>query len=391
MHNTKLSLTLGVALAMSAGGVGAIQLTDYTDPTSTYEQAFLDSRFNSKSGNQDQTSYDFLLQGNYEYNFNSLPRNWRVLLDGKADLSRGGNKGDRTQENYLANLRGNLDNYLTNNDKVFWYGAGESSYRDDADDIFVKIGGGLGYGRVIDATPLAYVLRFEEELREHGIVIGKISDATYLELARIVARRNEYRSRFGAEEYTAQWIADMEKVLKAAGVLNKGELGAAGVVHMNRVLEDERISVRRHGWVVRGGPSVVVQDFNGDSGDPAIDLEWEYAMPFGYRSQFINVMSFSSIWGDDTDQLWRNRMSYTYEISDRIDWENRWSVDYLDAGGGANDIMTNALSSTFRYYLTNRVAAGFTVSLIKVDDDIDNNGNDETDITTFFDIRYRLK
>ncbi|MGF1548757.1 MAG: DUF481 domain-containing protein [Thiotrichales bacterium] len=391
MSRLNLATAIALSIAGTASTVNAIELTDFLDPTSTYEQAFVDGRFSSKTGNQERTSYDLRLQGDYDYNFNSLPRNWRLLFDGQANMSRGPNKADPDQENYLANLRGNIDNYFQNREPLFWYAAGESSYRDDADDVFVKVGGGLGYGRVIDATPLAYVLRFEEELREHGVIAGPISDATYLELARIVARRAEYRGRYGAEEYQAQWISDMEKVLATAGVLKSGALGAAGVVHMNRVLDEERISVRKHGWVVRGGPSVVVQDFNGESGDPAIDLEFEYARPFGYRSQFINTASFSTIWGDDTDQLWRNRMTYTYEVSDRIDWENRWNFDHLNAGGGGKDITTNALSTTLRYYLTNRIAAGATVSVIKIDDDIKGNGNDETDLQTFFDVRYRLK
>ena len=389
-RKTRLSLLIS-SIICTPLTAHAIQITDYWVPKSEYQQAFLLGKFNSKTGNQDTTSYNLTLEGNYDYNLTSLPRNWRVLLDGIANVSHGPNDEDKTDKNIIANAHANVDNYFKEGEKLFWFGSADLGYLDDADDQFAKIGAGIGYGRVINATPLAKTLRVEEELREHGVVIGQMKDADYLAIARVIDRESEFRSRYGAEEYKSYWFGEIESRLKAAGVLKNGQLGASGAIHMDRVLDAESISVRKHGWVVRGGVGLVVQDFNGNKGDPSLDFEWEYAIPNGYKGQFINTLNYSTVLADHTDQTFRNTMTYTHEIGDRIDWENKWRAVFQVSGGNANDILTNIVSSTFRYYLTNRINLDATVAITNVEDDIDGNNNDDTDVTTFLGVRYRLK
>ncbi len=383
-----LGAAIGAALSLPAG---AIELTDYLDPESRWEEAFVLGQLNTKSGNQDQMSYNLNLDANYLNNYSSLMRVWKIELDGNSNVSRGPNDGDKTIDATQANANGTVDTYFNEKDKTFWYGSGTLGYQDDKDDIYTKIGAGVGYGRVINATPLAKVLRFEEELREHGLITGKISDATYIALARIVDRQQEFRSRYGEQEYKAYWFLAMEELLRLEGVLKDGKLGAAGTLHMDRVLFDEPISVRKHGWLVRGGVGLVVQDYDGNSGDPSLDAEFEYAKPYGYRGQFINVLRYSAILADGTGHVVSNNMSYSYELSDRIDWVNRWKIQYNKAGDSGNDTVSNSLSSTFRYYLTNIISVDATVALNHYEDDIDGNDNDDVDVSTFLGVRYRLK
>jgi hypothetical protein len=386
----KLSATIAVVLGVPLSA-SAIQLTDYMDPESHWEEAFVLGQFNTKSGNQDQTSYNLNLDANYLNNYSSLPRVWKIELDGNSNISRGPNDGDESIDASQANASATVDNYFNDKDKTFWYGSANLGYQDDKDDIYAKIGGGVGYGRVINATPLAKVLRFEEELREHGLITGKITEATYLALARIVDKELEFKSRYGEQEYKAYWFIAMEELLRLDGVLKGGKLGAAGTLHMDRVMFDEPISVRKHGWLVRGGIGLVVQDFNGNKGDPSLDLEWEYAQPHGYRGQFINLLRYSTILADDTGHVVTNNMSYSYELSDRVDWVNRWKLLYEKASDTGDDTLTNNLSSTFRYYLTNIISVDATLALNHIEDDIDDNGNDDVDVSTFLGVRYRLK
>ncbi len=369
----------------------AINMTDYKDPTSRWEEAFLNGSFNAKAGNQEQTSFDLTVDAFYEHNFSSLARNWQVHLDGEADVSRGPDLSDETLDNSNAKARANLDTYFKSHPNTFWFGRGEAGYRDNARKERFEIGGGLGYGRVINATPLAKVLRIEEELREHGIILGRLSDDLYLELAQIIDRENEYKAKHGSDEYKAYWISDFETVLKREGMLRSDSLGAIGVLQMDKVLFLEPVSIRKHGWVVRAGVGVVLQDFDGDESDPSLGIEYEYAYPSGYKGQFINRLGYSTILGNETDQRITNNMTYTHEISDRIDWLNTWALDWDIKGGDNEDIVGNTLSSSFRYYLTNRIAANATLSLTKTDDNIDGNDNDEMDSTLFFGVTYRLK
>ena len=83
-------------------------------------------------------------------------------------------------------------------------------------------------------------------------------------------------------------------------------------------------------------------------------------------------------------------MSLTYEVSDRVDWENTWGIDYA-AYDNANDTTTNILSSTYRYYLSNELSFTVTGRLTNVEDEIRNNGNDRVDRAVLMGLTYRLK
>lgn len=369
----------------------AIQISDYLDPQSEWEEAFLLGQFNSKSGNQEQTSYNLSVEADYEHNYSSLPRVWQLAADGATNLSRGPNRDDPAVEATLAHAHAHMDNYFHPKAAWFWFGSTDLAYQDDRHDLFTKVGTGIGYGRVINATPLAKVLRIEEELREHGLLMGRITDATYLTLAKMIDREEEFKSRYGTDEYKPYWFMALEEILHQAGLLKSGSLGAAGTLYMDRVLFDEPISTRKHGWVLRAGVGMVVQDFDGNNGDPTLDAEWEYARPYGYRGQVSNVLKYSAILTDKTGQLLSNTLKYTHEISDRIDWENTWRLLLDKPGDNETDTLTNVLSSTFRYYVTNRINVDATMTYSKIDDNIAGNGNEDADITTFFGIRYRLK
>lgn len=391
-------LTMALSVVTSSPLL-AIEMTDYKDPTSTWEEAYLTGSFSSKSGNQDQASYNLILDTYYEHNYSSLPRTWQIYLDGEADVSRGPNDTDNTEDNSAANFEGNFDNYFKSRPKMFWTGTTVTNYRSDADEPRIEVGAGLGYGRVINATPLAKVLRIEEELREHGVVMGRMTDEEYLELAQIIDRENEYKANFGADEYKSYWIADFEKVLKRVGVLRNDALGALGVLQMDKVLFQEPVSIRKHGWVVRGGIGYVLQNFEGDNSDPSLFIDYEYAHPSGYKGQFINSLKYSSVFSSDENSHYiTNDMSYSHEISDRVDWINTWTLDWEMYEGDQDDIVTNGLSTTFRYYLTNRLTANATTSISRTDDNVNDSTltneddfNDETDIRTFFSVAYRLK
>jgi len=385
-------LALAIASALAAPSY-AVEITDYTEVDTLYEEAYVSGAFSSKSGNQDQTSFDGNLGIDYERNHSSRMRNLNILLNGNYQASRGGNDGDKTEDTYLATAYATLDTYLANRPNVFWYGSVDSMYQDAFDELYLKVGGGMGYGRVTVATPMAYAIRIVEELRQHDAISGTVSTAAYQDLASVVNRRSEFRSKYGAEEYEAEFLSALEASMKNSGVAPKG-LNAAAISHMRRVLFDENINTRKYGWLVRAGLGVVVNDFNGESGDPSLDLGFEYAKPIGLTGQFTNLLNYSAIVVDSsrTNQKLLNRMRYTHELSDRVDWVNDWILSYdIADGDNTNDTLSNNLTSTFRYYLTNRLNLEASLGLSHVEDDIDNNANDDVDVTTYLGVRYRLR
>ena len=236
-----MKYTLSIIALLLPNLASAIQITDYVDPVSSYEQAFILGQFNSKSGNQTQSSYDLSLKADYEKNYSSVPRNWRFLADGSTDISRGSNPADERQEQTFANVHANIDTYFMEDQSLFWFGSGDIGYQDDANGELIKFGIGIGYGRVTNATPLARFLRVEDELREHGVILGRISDPSYLDLARTIARENEFRSRYGLDEYKSYWFETVEKQLQTAGVLKSDQLGVVMSLLLLSVLSMVRL------------------------------------------------------------------------------------------------------------------------------------------------------
>jgi len=376
----------------------AIELTDFRDPDRIFDEAFFNGRFNLNSGNQDQTSFDGTTSGFYQMNYSTLPFVWRFRFEGSLDINRDSAANAETKKRYLFGIKSNFDKYLTDNlFGLFGFGGIDLAFRrqigdDEADNPYSKLTTGIGYGRVIDATPLADVLRVVESLKEYGVIIGNVDDSTYLELAAIVGKRREFQSRYGFEDYEQYWIEALEKVMQKAGILKNNMLGAVGVIKARYVLVLERISPRKHGWSVRGGAGYITSTFeDADNDDPSLDLGFEYAKPFGYQLQFTEEASYSRVLADDEKDLFYNKIRLTYEMSDRIDWENMWTIDAsFPTKLGEKDRIINNLTSFFRYYVTNLVTADLTFSLIKDDDGI-KNANDDIDKVAFFGFTYRLK
>jgi hypothetical protein len=395
--NKKNNLLLLTGLLTAPALASAIELTDYMTVDSMYDEAYVSGRFNLNSGNQDQTSFDGSLLGYYDIVNSTLPRVFRLRFDGKVDFNRGSADGDSTSKGYNFLAGASVDNYFKGDDKLLWFGSADFGYRrgmgsDEADDPFAKFGVGIGYGRVIDATPLASALRVVEELNKYGILIKQPSDQNLLALAAIISKEEEYESKYGFEDYEQKWLQDIEVLMKDAGLLKDTGLSTVGTLKIFKVLVDERVSVRKHGWIAKAGAGIVASNYNGETGDPSLDLSFEYAKPYGHELQFLELAKYSTIFEDDVTHNFSNMMSLSYEISDKIDWENKWELNVtMPTTDNANDTIRNDLSSVFRYYLSNRLDANLSVVLSKTDDDIDDNGNDDVDTSIFAGITYRLK
>jgi len=84
-------------------------------------------------------------------------------------------------------------------------------------------------------------------------------------------------------------------------------------------------------------------------------------------------------------------MNYTYEITDLIDWETAWDLDFEKYNMGEN-VIKNRVSIGLRYYLANSLTIDTTISMSKING---SNGNsietDEWDGDFFMGVRYRLK
>lgn len=140
----------------------------------------------------------------------------------------------------------------------------------------------------------------------------------------------------------------------------------------------------------------VLTNYDGSDTKPALEVGAEYHYPINNQLQFSNEAILTAIL-DDGDNGFNasNAMSLTYELRDNIDWENTWLLNYSESDG-SEDLMTNSLKSTFRYYVSNVISLTLTAGLSKTDDNIDyvpyvTDRNDDVDKTLQMGLTYRLK
>ncbi len=389
----KSIITTTVLLATSTAQ--ANELTDFKDPNTAFDEAYVDFNANVNSGNQDQASYSSLLNGFYNKRNSTERQVWGFSVDGFSDASRGPNDGDESVTDFGFGARANTDVYFSStNDKLFYFGAGSFEHQDSAVDDNIGITVGLGYGRVWNATPLAKALRIQEALSGHGLMSAQLSDEALLELAAIIGRQDEYIARAGVSDYKGAWYTDMEAVMAEAGVLDGGELSALGTVKLDDVLFNEPISARRHGWLIRGGAGFQSSDFSGiTDNDPKLLFQLEYAKPYGLRGQLIETATYEPIFGDNTVQKFSNRIAFSYEISDRVDWINSWELAFQQADDDAKSrFITNTLTSSLTYHLTNKLDLGLTVAAVDSSDRPNlNRDNEELSTSAVIGLRYRVK
>ena len=387
-------LTMAILMTVTGASTTALAvpaITDYQQATSAYEDAYISGNFNANSGNQDQSSYNLDLDLDYEKVFSSVNRNTKIDFNGSGSAAKGANSGDESTNTYQGLGSATVDNYFRPNSKAgFWYGKGEVGVKKGQESPFTKATVGVGYGRVVNVTPMARSIRIVEELRENGFLKADPSKATYLKIAQIIEKEAEYRSKHGAADYEQYWVQDIQSALEASRLV-KGKLNARAILSAYDVLTQERISTRKNGWLVRAGIGAVITDFDGEDGKPALELGAEYHKPISNQTQFSNETIATATLKDGDDGFnFNNAMSLTHELSDKIDWENKWNLAHNESDT-ANDITTNSLSSAFYYSLTNQLDLGVEARLTDVNDRIDNNGNDDLDKSLNIGVKYRLK
>jgi len=394
----RLLLASAIVSALLVESVSALCIEDYKVIEGTYQDAYLNGKLNIKSGNQDKTSFNTHVDAKSRYIYNTAPFSWQINGVVAGDWSRGGSENDPILRQYNATAESRFDRYIYNDDTWFYYGSADLGYRkqstaSSADDPYVKVGAGVGYGRMYDATALAKALRVVEDLLKYNIISGNLPDNAMLELAKIVDLEDEYISKYGLREYKKYWYEDMEKIFKQAGVLGKDSLGAFGIVRINEIFSYEKIGGRFHGWKVRAGIGKILSNYDGESENTTADAEFEFGQPYGYNAQLTERALFSKVLDDDSnlDYQFSNKLTYTYELSDTIDWDNSWVLDYQAYEQGDN-VTTNTLSSGFNYYLPNQLIFNVTLSLSKTDGT--NGQSVETpdwDTQLFTGLTYRLK
>lgn len=387
----------GVAGSVQAGEMGTgktpVTLFDYQEASSAFEEAYINgSAFFGKGRADDQAEYNFNVNVDYDRTLSTPNRDLSLKADVDGQVSRAGTEGADDQSSYTAGAEVTVDNYFQpGSNGAFWYGSASVRANDAFDDLETTAGVGVGYGRVVNMTPMAKAIRVMDELHKRGAITAKPDKATYQTVARIIAREPQYVSEHGADDYELVWIADIEAALKRSGVINSG-LNVAGVLKSRDVLLNENISLRRYGWKVRAGLGYVGTNFDGLRDKPALEAGAEYHVPLSNRTQLSSGATLRTILddGDDAYNL-NSNLSLTHEVDDRIDWENTWNSNFSKNSQNGDNVIINTLSSTFVYELNNSLDFTTTARVADVNGSTNASNPDGTDRSLLMGVRYRLR
>ncbi len=398
-----------------------VTLFDYSQADSSYEDAYLNGTLNLTDNEGSDTLYNVDLGVNYEkatstadttikydaglnghWANNTSETSYKVdptATEGKEVKDASGTVVGRLVEDkevkkedtstYQGHASATYDKYFNpQTSNAFWYGKGEVKVQQEEGDDYaglkhpeVKLTGGVGYGRVVNVTPMAKAIRLVEALVENGNLARVPSANSYQKIAQIIEKEEAYKKKFSDARYAQYWIRDIQKAL---GV----NLGASGTIRAYDVLTKEKISTRKYGWDVRAGVGATVSDYNGNSGKPLLELQGNYYYPISNKTQFSNEAKLSTILDDDDGSYTlTNDMGVTYELTDRVDWENKWNLSYVN-NKNAPDVTSNMLSSAFLYELSNSLdyEAKATLSHSKVED-----ADNKVDKGLYMGVKYRLK
>ena len=382
MKNQKIVISGIVALATSVCTLSAYavpSILSYKEASSAYSDAYVTGHFNAADGNQERANYDLDLAVDFEKVLSSPSRNIKYDFTAAGSKKRSSTNGEEATNTYQASGSATMDKYFRSGSRgAFWYGKGEVGAKKGQKKSFSKLTAGLGYGRVVNVTPMARAIRVVAALRKNGSLAADLPNDTYQAIASIIAKEAQYRSQYGNKYYVQHWVADIEKAIGSS-------IGARGAIRANDVLGNERISTRKHGWLVRAGIGAVLSDYDGETGKPALEVGAEYHRPISNQTQFSNEAILTTTLKDSNSSYHvKNNMSLTHEITDVIDWENKWVVDYSKSDN-VDAITNHTLSSAFNYELSNQLDYNVTATLVKTD------GKDDLDQKLSMGVKYRLK
>lgn len=362
-----------------------IELNEYRVIESKYHKSYLNGYLSLSDGNQEQIAYDVHFDVNSKILETSPNYSWE--FDGilSSDFSQSANKESDTKKRFDFFGTTRFEWYFGNTSNYFVYNGADIGYKQELSatepsNLLFKAGAGLGVGRIYDATSLAIALRIMEMLENNNLFTKPLEDEKLFSLAEMVANQKRYTQE--------SWYQAFKDLLG----LNKSQLNAFIIMKIEEIISLEKISGRFHGWKVRTGLGQILSSYDGETHSSTLDAELLYGYAKGYKSLF-KQQSFISAILDKKEPIafqFRNVSDYTFELGDRISWEQRWVLE-VDKYQKGENVIKNNLISRFRYYLSNHLTLDTTLSLIKIEG---TNGHSvataEWDNSMFMGIRYQI-
>lgn len=379
-----LKYILFMLLFTSAAFSQNVKITDFNVPISTAKQMLIGGSYNWAQTGDSVTTNQFNVNGAFNTFYTSLPFSWDLAIN--ASLS--GKYADSTRAAY--NLAANINKYFTQRTSAFYFAGLTSNYLRQSEfgqenRPEINILGGLGYGRLIDATSMAKAIRIDEDLKKFGVTTKYMPKETMQEIARVIDKESEYKTLYKSI-YEYKIVGDILKLIEASGVAGEFVTSSLSYFRVREVLFgiNQFINPRYYGGDIRTGVSYTVLTRNDslDGPNPDLTLQGRYSYPLDLRQQ-VNFIAgantpFDSAFGklvEGTANVnysynFTNRISFiagytinlTQQVDNVLDSTNTFVVD-----GIVRDFSTpnHIFTAGFNFYLENYITLAITAGLNK--------------------------
>ncbi|MBK7444879.1 MAG: hypothetical protein IPJ45_02455 [Ignavibacteria bacterium] len=339
-----------------------VKITDFDITTSTAKQAIVNG-----SWSWDQFDYSnrevpdslippktisqiYRIDALYNQFYSSPSYAWNLGLRGAIF----GNNADSVTltPTYSYNFDADVSKYLSKDKGFFVNGAVSSSFLRQQEflpydssenrpqlDLFA----GLGYGRQVNATPLAKAISIDQELKKSGVTTKYLPKQSTLDISHIIDKESEYRTKYKQFE----------------SVLFENYEGSINYSFTNP---------RYYGGDIRLGVNFTVLTRNSiiEKPNPSLEARGRYGYPIGLNHQILASFQLGTPFDSAFGKLWTGlgRLDYWYNMTNRIRFNAGYAVNlkqfvnqtWVPQTGGGFKLQTN--SSDFSY-ANHEIKAGF--------------------------------
>jgi hypothetical protein len=403
-----------------------ISITDFRIPTSKY-QKFV----GGLSGEWGKTSNSYLypssisqgsnstlasnLQTSFNYDLADLSEvhslETTLMLAGQGTYNKGTNTwinqtdtslSEQSQKSYRLDVAAlsRYSSYITP-DALHWFVEASATYFFDQiegnadqnstmtkyhnasfgkdNDWNASIGGGIGYGKLRDGSPVFAILRILEKLQEDSLLVRPLTKDEIINLVEILARRTEYAQIH--DRYIKYLMGDLFSELQRIGVLKDNVPTAFSVERAVEVLS-EQIEPRLFGWRTRIGVQRTYNEESiiGNGYGLSTSYVWNFhdflqlAVDYGYPvSLNLHLTSSISVGIPKIDYQRKINSNFNvkgiYQVGERIDATISGSMQRIQyVNGDLEDEFTRSFQYnagvSFRFFIENQVS--FTISALYV-------------------------
>ncbi|MEW5799759.1 MAG: hypothetical protein AB1728_12220, partial [Bacteroidota bacterium] len=198
-----------------------------------------------------------------------------------------------------------------------------------------SLGVGIGIGKMREASPVFFVIRIIERLKDLQVFQRDLTKEEILDIVEIFARKMEYSVNY--ERFGKYFFGELLEMLVSKGVLKNTALTPYQTLYIFEV-QQEQVHLRLFGWSVQVGGYITRnqrEELSSDTSNPkrflkqdvnSLQLKAQFGYPFSNNTHFFSSLIFDIPVSSKQKRVDVNAtVQLSYELSERISTDLRMS------------------------------------------------------------------